>query len=182
MSAAERGLGVGDGRELLVVDDDERAGILGLRAAARDHGRDRLALPARAVDRDRVLRRRLDALEMGEHADPGRDDLRELGAGDDGDHARRGFRRGGIDPADAGVGVRRAHEGDVHHARQHDVAHIMSAALDEPAEIGARHGAPDVGIRAVERAERGRHVGGHHGVRPSARACATAATASTIAW
>ncbi len=76
----ERGLGIGDGRQLLVVDGDEGAGVLGLRPGAGDDRGDRLALPAGALDRDGVLRRRLDALEMGEHADPGRDHLRELGA------------------------------------------------------------------------------------------------------
>jgi hypothetical protein len=36
-----------------------------------DHRAPRLALPARAIDRDRVLRRRLDALQMREHATHG---------------------------------------------------------------------------------------------------------------
>ena len=89
----ERGLGVGDRRQLLVVDLDQLAGILGLGARARDHGADRLALPAGALDRDRVLRRRLDALEVREHADPRRDHLGELRAGDDRDHAGRLLRR-----------------------------------------------------------------------------------------
>ncbi len=84
----ERGFGVGDRRQLLVVDLDQLARVLGLGAGARDHGADRLALPAGALDRDRVLRRRLDALEMREHADPGRDHLGELGAGDHGDRRR----------------------------------------------------------------------------------------------
>ena len=174
----ERGLGIGDGGELLVIDNNKRAGILGLCPAPRDDRGDRLALPAGAVDCDRVLRRRLDALQMREHADPGCDHLRKLGAGDDRDHARRGFRRNSVELEDAGMRVRRAHEGDVHHARQHDVADILAAALDEPAEVGARHGAPDIGVRAIERGQCGGHVVGH---RP-ARVCATAATASTIAW
>ena len=93
----ERGFGVGDGGQFLVVDLDQLAGVLGLGARARDHGADRFALPAGAIDGDGVLRRRLDALEMREHADPGRDHLGELRAGDDGDHARRLFRRRGVD-------------------------------------------------------------------------------------
>ena len=46
------------------------SGILGLRARFGDHRRHRLALPAGALDRDRVLRRRLDALQMAEHRRP----------------------------------------------------------------------------------------------------------------
>ena len=176
----ERGLGVDDGRQLLVVDGDEGAGVFGLRARAGNDGGDRLALPAGALDRDGVLRRRFDALEVGEHADPGRDHLRELGAGDDRDHARGGLRRGGVDRLDARMGVGRAHERHMRHARQHDVAHILAAPLGEPPEIGTRHGAPDIGIRTVERSERRRHV--RRDPHSRARDCATASTASTIAW
>ena len=61
-SGIERGLGVGDDRQLLVHDFDQLAGIFGLRARTRHHGAHRLALPAGAIDRDGVLRRRLDAL------------------------------------------------------------------------------------------------------------------------
>jgi len=46
-------------------------------------------LPAGAIDGDGVLRRRFDALEMREHADPRRDHLGKLGAGDHRDHAGR---------------------------------------------------------------------------------------------
>jgi hypothetical protein len=53
----ERGLHVGDGGELLIVDGDELGRILGLRPRSGDDGSDRFALPARAVDRDRGLRR-----------------------------------------------------------------------------------------------------------------------------
>ena len=83
----ERGLGIGDGGKLLVGHLDQLARVLGLRARLRHHGAHRLALPAGALDRDRVLRRRLDALQMRQHADPRRDDLGKLRAGDDRDHA-----------------------------------------------------------------------------------------------
>ena len=69
------------------------AAVLGLGARARDHGADRLAGPAGAVDRDGVLRRRLEALEMRQHADPGRDDLGQFRAGDHGDDAGGFLRR-----------------------------------------------------------------------------------------
>jgi hypothetical protein len=70
-------------------------------ARARDHGADGSALPAGALDRDRRLRRRLQPLEMREHADPQRHHLGEFGAGDDRDHARRLLGRLGGDGDDA---------------------------------------------------------------------------------
>ena len=75
--------------------------------------------------------------EMGEHADPRRDHLGEFCAGDDRDHARRLLRRRGVDRHDPGVGVWRAHEGGMRHARQRHVADILGAALCQPAKIGS---------------------------------------------
>src|SRR5262249_27017186 len=80
-----------------------RAAIFGLGTAARHHRAHRLALPAGALHRDRMLRRRLDALEVGEDADPGRDHLGELRPGDDRDDAWRLSRRRGLDRRDARV-------------------------------------------------------------------------------
>jgi len=45
-------------------------GVLGLGAGFGDDGRDRLALPARAFDCDRMLRSRFDAFQVSEHGDP----------------------------------------------------------------------------------------------------------------
>ena len=156
----ERGFRIGDGRQFLVGDLDQFAGVLGLRARARDHGADRLALPAGALDRDRRLRRGFQALEMREHADPGRHDLGEFGAGDDRDDAGRFLRRVGFDRLDARMRVRRAHEGDMRHARQRDVADILPASLRQPLQIRPRHRAADIGIRPVERGQHGRGVVG----------------------
>ena len=39
--------------------------------------------------------------------------------------------RGGVDGADAGVGVRAAEDGGVQHARQRDVADVAAAALHQ---------------------------------------------------
>ncbi len=149
----ECGLGIGDGRQFLVVDDNKRTRILRLRPRARHHGGHRLALPARDIDGDGVLGRRFDALEVGEHADPRRDDSRQRGAGDDRNHARRGFRGRRIDRGDARVGVRRAHERHVRHARQRHVAHILPAPLGEARQIRPRHRAADVGVRPIEGSE-----------------------------
>ena len=156
----ERGFRVRHGGEHLIVDADQRASVLGLGAALGDHGAHRLALPAGALDRDGMLRRRLDAFQMGEHADPRRDHFRKLGAGDDRDHARRLFRLRRRDVFDPRMRMRRTHEGDMGHARQHDVADILAAALGEPRQIGPRHRAADIGVRAVEGGEAGRLIVG----------------------
>ena len=65
-----------------------------------------------------------------------------------------------VDVFDARVRMRRAHEGDMHHARQHDVADILAASLRQPRQIGPRHRAADIGIRPVERGKAGRLIVG----------------------
>ena len=111
---------------------------------------------------------------MREHADPGRHDLGEFGAGDDRDHARRLLGGGGGDRFDARMRVRRTHEGDMRHARQRDVADILPAPLREPLQVRPRHRAADIGIRPVERAQHGRGVVGdfHFGSPPEGSPCA----------
>ena len=167
----ERGFGVGDGGERLVVDLDQRAAVFRFGAGARDYGADRLALPASAIDGDGVLRRRLDALEVRQHADPWRDHVAELGAGDDRDDARRFLCCRRIDGFDARVRVRRAYERHMRHARQHYVADILAAALRQPRQIRPRHRAADIRVRPVERGEAGRLVGGdfHFSCPPPAK-------------
>ena len=184
-SGIERGFSVGDRRQFLVAHLHELARVLGLGAAARDHGADRLALPARSLDGDRVLRRGFDPFQVREHADPRRDHRRELRAGDDGDHAGCRFRSRGGDPLDARMGVGRAHEGHMRHTRQRQIAHELGAAAREAREIGARDRPADIGVRPVQGGENGRRIVRDFHVRicfPSALACATASTASTMAW
>ncbi len=177
----ERRLDVDDRLELLPVDRHELGRVLGLGPAARDDGRHGLALPAGTVDRERVLRRRLEALEVRQHADPRRHDLRHLRARDDGDHAGGGLRLGRVDPEDLRVRIGRAHEGDMHHARQADVADILPAAAGQAPEVRARHGAADIGVRAVEDAQALAIRSVVHWPSP-ALACAALSIASTIAW
>ena len=57
------------------------------------------------------------ALEMRQHADPGRHHFREFGAGDDGNHARRLLDCVAFDGDDARMCVGRSQKGDVCHAR-----------------------------------------------------------------
>ena len=178
----ERGFRIDHRRQFLVCHLDQFAGIFGLGARARDHGADGFALPAGDIDGDGRLRRRFEALEMREHADPGRHDFRQLGTGDHGDHAGRFLRRVGFDADDARVCMRRAHESHMRHARQRDIADILPAPLREPLQIRPRHRAADIRVRPVEGAEHGRGVvGDFHRFAP-ARACATDSTASTMAW
>ena len=177
----ECGFSVSDRLHCLVLDLDQLAGILGFGARLRHHGANRFALPAGAIHCDRVLRRRLDSLEMRQHADPGRNDLGELRAGYDGDHARRLFRLCGRDTLDPRVGMRRADKGDVPHARQHQVAHELAASLGEPREVRPRHGAADIGVGPVKRREPRREVVDNFHFSLPARARAVASMASTIA-
>jgi len=135
----ERRLRVGHRWKFLVFDLHEFAAVLGLGARARNDGADRFACPAGAIDGDGVLRRRLDALQVREHADPGGDDLRQFGAGHHRNHARRLFRRGRIDSLDARVRMRRADKRHVRHARQRHVGDELGAALQQPAHVGPRY-------------------------------------------
>ena len=151
----ERRLRIGDDRELLIVDDEQFGGVFGKRPRLGDDRRHGLALPAGAVDGDCVLRRRFQPLQMRQDADPRRADFRDLRPRDDGDDARRGPCRLAIDAGDPRVGMRRADEDDMPHARQDEVADILSATLQKPLEIGARNGAANIGVRAVERRKAG---------------------------
>ena len=150
---------IGDGSQFLVIHLDQFAGVFGKRARLRHNCTDCLALPAGAVDGERVLWGRLNALQMRQHADPGRDDFREFRPGDDGDDARRLLGFALVDLPDAGMRKRRTQIGDVAHARQHHVADILRAALRKPLQVRARHRAADIGIRPVECGERRGQVG-----------------------
>jgi len=79
---------VGDDRKLFPLGLDQLHGVLGLAARLRDDRRDRLALPAGAIDRDRMLRRRLDPLQVPEHRNPGLAVLRYRGTVKDGNESR----------------------------------------------------------------------------------------------
>ena len=177
----ERGLHVGNDGKFLILDFDKTDSVFRLRTGFGYDGTDGFALPARTVDGERVLRRRLDALQVSEHADPRRHHFRQFRAGDDRDHARRFLRQRGFDFFDPRMGVGRANKRDMRHARQHGVADIRSAALCQTLQIRARHRAADIGIRPVERAEDRRLVGRDFHFPAPARACAVASTASTMA-
>ncbi len=149
----QRGFDVHDGGEGVVVDGDVLGRVLRLAAGSgHDHG-DRFALPAHPAHGQRVLGRGFQAAEMGENAGPG---LAQCGHGGpviDGQHAGQGAGWGEVDAAYLGMGVGRAQEGGVHHAGELHVADVFAAALGEAAQVRARQGAADIGVRAVEARE-----------------------------
>ena len=177
----ERGAHVRHRFQLFVFDRDDFGGVLRDRPAGRHDGRDRFALPADAIDRDRMLRRGFQALQMREHADPRRDDGRKLFACHDGDDARHAFCRAGIDPDDLRMSMGRAQEHHMRHPRQFHVADIKPAALHQPLEVRPRHRLADIGVRPIEHGEAFRicRIDGH-GLRPI-RARAVVSTASIMA-
>jgi hypothetical protein len=170
---------VGQRRQRLVVDLDQLAAVFRLGARARHHGAHRFAGPAGAIHRNGRLRRGFEPLEMGEDADPRRHHLRQFRASDDRDYTGRFLGLVRLDRFEPRMGVRRAHKGDMRHPGQHDVADILPAALGEAAQIRARHRAPDIRVRPVERGEGGRTVVGDFHFLP--RSCATDSIASTMA-
>ncbi|MHC2348643.1 hypothetical protein ACVMIL_009853 [Bradyrhizobium barranii subsp. barranii] len=168
---------IDDDGEVLVIDLDQLQRIFRNRPALGDDGHHSLPGPDHAVERQWQLRSRRHALEVIERAGPGRADLCEILAGGNEMHAFERARLLGIDGDDLRVRMRTAQERSVEHARQAEVADIASAAGEQPLGVRARHGAADIGIRAVERGQRRAHV-----APPlSLRALATASMASTIA-
>ena len=113
----ERGLHVDDGDQFFERNLDQCHRIFGLGAGLRDNGNYRLTLPARAVHRQRVLGRRFQTLQVGQHTDPGRAMLRHLGAGDNAHHAGAPLRRRHVDRSDRRMGIGTAQEGDMHQTR-----------------------------------------------------------------
>ena len=130
--------------QFLVFNPDGFRCVLCHGAACRHHCRDGFPLPADAIDCDRMLRRRLEALQMRQHANPRRDDGRKLSACHDRDHIRHTPRFDGVDANDFCMGMRRAQEHHMRHARQLHVADIKPASLHQPLEIGPRNHLADV--------------------------------------
>ena len=139
----ERGLHVGRRGQRLPFDLDQLGRVLGLLAALGDDGHHRLALPARHLHGERVLGRRFQPFEMGENADPGIVDAGKVGSRDHRHHAGRGGGGRAIDGNDPGMRVRAAHEGGMHHARQHDVVDEGAAPVRQAPCVGPRHAAAD---------------------------------------
>ncbi len=125
---------------------DELHRVLGLAARLGDHRGAGFALPARALDGDRVLRRRLDSLQVREHRHPGRAVLGHRASVEDADDPGLLERFGEIELADLGVGVRAAEEGDVRKARKAQIVDEGAAALQQALRVGPRHALADVAL------------------------------------
>ena len=174
---------VHDRGQRLPVGCDQFARVLGLRARLGHDRRNCFTLPACTVDCERILRRRLQALEVGEHPDPWGAVLGYCAAIDYGDNARRSARFRKIQALDPCVRVRAAQEHDVRKARETQIVDEGAAALQEALGIGARLGFADVaclraGLRILDR----QFVAGGHGLISLRRRASTVSIASTMAW
>ena len=107
---------VDDRRKRLIFDVDKFGGALRLRMCLRNHRGDRLADVAHGVARQRPARRLRHRLAVGGDDGPERRhraDLvgRHVGAGEHGDDAGQAAADVCVDPADPGMGMRRAQPG-----------------------------------------------------------------------
>ena len=174
--AVERGLRVGHCGQRFPFGLDQGGGVFCLGAALRHHGGHGLALPDGAAIGQRRLRRRFQALEMRQHADPRRHHRGEVNRRQHRHHAGHGGSGGDIE-REARMRVGAAQIGHVNQPRQPQIIHIAPATGDQPRRRLARAGAADPGIGAIRRAE----DTVRHGGAP-ARSRATLSMASTMAW
>src|SRR3954471_9559657 len=121
-----RGQHVVDGRQLLEVEDDRGRDVLRLGPGRGEAEGDELAyLPELAGRQNRLL----PDLEAGQARHrPDWLHAVEIGCGEDAIAVGLGH----VDRADAGMGERAAHEGDVLQARQPDVADILAPPAHQP--------------------------------------------------
>ncbi len=153
----ERLLGRGDGREHVVVDLDELAGVDGHVRIGGDDGRHLLALVAHLVGGQH----RLGVARQRRH--PGQAVLGHELAGHDGHDALHLGRRRRVDALDAGVGHRRAHDGHVEHAGEGDVVEVVALPLDETGVLVALDGMTDAADLDGSELGRAGFGGGHAG-------------------
>ena len=114
---------IDDDREGLVLDLDQVGGVGGDIAVGGDDEGDLLVLEQDLA----VGEHHLDVAGEGRH--PGEIDALEVLGGQHREDARHGLGLGGVDLDDAGVGVARAMEVAVQHARQLDVVDVIAFAL-----------------------------------------------------
>jgi hypothetical protein len=128
-------------RPRLVLDLDQVRRVARRRRALGGDGRHRGRRRAHHVVGEHRVRRHP---HVGEQPhDRHRAQVTHVGAGDDRGHPGGGPGAGGVEPDDAGVGVRAAEEGHVEQARRLEVVHEAAGADQEPAILDALPGAPD---------------------------------------
>ena len=137
-------------RKLVPVDPHQLRRILGDGTGLRGDCDDRLTLPAGALDRERVLRRRAQRRSVGHGAPPRRHPPGELGAGDHAGDAVEGQRLGAVDAVDPGMGVRASHKGQADHAGQRQIIDIGAAPGDRAARTWPGQRASDDSVRPIE--------------------------------
>ena len=175
----ERSLGIGHRRQLFPPDLDELGGILRLRAAFRDDRHHRFALPARAPERERQLRRRTHALHVQQHAHVRAAQLRDIRPRQDAQHAGRIACRVRSDTHDARMCMGAAHHDGVRESRQLQVVDVLATPRQEAQCVRTRQGRADVLHCAARRRHRPAFL---HRIPPARCARHTTSTASTIAW
>ena len=126
-----RGLHVGDGGQRLPLDLHMVQRIFCLSAGFGDDGDHRLALPAHAVNGQRMLWRRLDAFQMPENAHPGRAKLGHSTTVHHGNDAGLLARLGQVHLGDFGVGMRAAIERHMGQARHTHIVEVGATSLQK---------------------------------------------------
>ena len=97
-------------------------------------------------------------------------------------HAGDGQRRLLVDPLDARVAVRRAHEVTEHHARELDVVDVVALALGEPCVLDALARAAEA-LELLDTLLGGRNLLAHSAASLAAFICVAAARiALTMFW
>ena len=141
-AVGQGGLRVDDGRQRGIADVDEFQGVLGLVAVFRYDHSYRVTHVSHHVRRDGGVGH---GLQIGVRNGPGAGDgvqhAFDVSAGVDGEHARRGFGRVGVDAGDARVGVGAAQDGRVDHAGQLDVVGVGGLTGDQARVLAS----PDAG-------------------------------------
>ena len=171
-----RGARVGDGGKRLVIHLDALGGVGGLQQRVGDHRHDRLAAMAHGAARERETRRLRHRRAVARAHRPQRPHRRHavrghVGAGEHRDHAGRCHRRRGVDPANARVRVRRAHQHAGERAGKLDVgdeapAPEQETAILDPAQrradalvVGAGWSVHQKGFRSISVILRREHAG-----------------------
>ena len=143
-AVAQRGLGVGDDGERLVIDLHGGRGVLGDILVLRQDRGERLTVPIHLVHRERPVL----AIGRGKGGDQHRDLLtlnllREFGAGDRADHARHRKRRLQSDLPDLGVRVTGADEAEMEAIGDAEIGKVLALAREQTQILAPLQGAAD---------------------------------------
>ena len=146
----ERGAHVRHRFQFLILDRDEFRRVLGHGAAGRHDGSDGFALPADAIDRDGMLRRRFRPFKC--ESTPTQGVMTPASSLPVTTAITPGIRRAAVASMldDSCMRMRRTQEHHMPHARQFHIADVEPAALHQPIEIRPRHHLADIGIRSIE--------------------------------